>query len=77
MKIVLFRIALASMAVLGVFQLSVDDIQANTATRFEPCVCYTYFSNGHVEVGESCDHPTVNGACSRIVPCLPQNKEDQ
>ena len=68
---------LAVLVVVSAIHLSMEDAYAGTNTRFDPCVCFTYFSDGHVEVGESCDHPNAQGPCSRIVLCLPKNKEDQ
>lgn len=47
-----------------------------SATRYNPCSCYTYFSDGTIEETTSCDSPAQNGACSKLVMCLPKNKED-
>ena len=77
MKKLLFRMSLAILVVIGALNLSIEEVHAQTATRFDPCICYTYFSDGHIETGQSCDHPNARGACSRLVPCLPKNKEDQ
>ncbi|GEM_PF-4956774 len=46
-------------------------------TRYNPCVCYTYFSDGTIETGASCDSPSPTGTCAKLVMCLPKNKEDQ
>lgn len=53
------------------------EVKAFEGTRYDPCVCYTYFTDGHVEIGQSCEHPNANGACPNSVSCLPENEEDR
>lgn len=77
MKKQFIYLALGSLAIACSLTLLPKEVHAHQGTRYDPCICYTYFSNGHIEVGQSCDHPNQNGACPNLVVCLPQNKEDR
>ena len=57
--------------------LTHEEAHAHGTTRYDPCICYTYYSDGTIETGYSCDQPSLNGACAKLLMCLPKNKEDQ
>lgn len=77
MKKQIIFFGLAALLVASLLTLFPKEVHAHGGTRYDPCVCYTYFSDGHIEVGQSCDHPNQNGACPNLLMCLPQNEEDR
>jgi len=45
--------------------------EARVGTKYNPCICYTYYSDGTIMESESCDAPSPTGACPKIVHCVP------
>ena len=47
------------------------ETKAGGPIKFNPCKCYTYYSDGTVMESHSCDAPSPTGACPKIVYCVP------
>ena len=50
--------------------------EARGAMKYNPCICYTYYSDGTIMESESCDAPSPTGACPKIVHCVPPLPND-
>ncbi len=74
-----FKAFLSTIAVLCLVTLFLipHESEARVSTRYNPCICYTYYSDGTIMQSETCDAPSATGACAKIVRCVPPLPNDE